>query len=132
VATRLLLLCLLCVAVAGLGLHLTEALARGLSEAGGELAREGHRREALDRLRREALEGVWAKQQVAEEVASGKLSVDEAVSLFRRLNRQKNEATAGLPCAFPYPEDDAALRAQVLLWMKNVAASPALPPAAGL
>ena len=128
---RLLLPCLVCLAAAALALRLAGAVVGGLSEAGGRLAREARQAEALERLRQVTLQVTGPKHQAAEAVASGRLSLDEAVGVFRRLNRQMNEAAAGVPDAFPHPEDDATLREQVLSWVKNLHVGADVPPAEG-
>jgi len=95
-------------------------LAGGLSDAGGRLAAESRHREALDRRARATLEAADARRRVVRAVASGSLALAEAVARFRRIAAEYNAATAGVPGASPAPEEEEAVRRQVLGWVQEL------------
>lgn len=70
-----------------------------------QLAREGRRREALDRSAAALIPASAEKERITQELIAGRLSLSEAATAFRR-------AEAGRATG----EDDEALWARVLKW----------------
>jgi hypothetical protein len=84
----------------------------GLAEAARRIVAERHRRQHLEALDRVTLPCLEGKVRVTDDLAAGRLSPEEAVALFGRLEDERDEQLGRAPAARG-PKRDARLRATV-------------------
>jgi hypothetical protein len=81
----------------------------GLAEAARRIVAERHRRQHLEALDRVTLPCLEGKVRVTDDLAAGRLSPEEAVALFGRLEDERDEQLGRAPAARG-PKRDARLQ----------------------
>jgi hypothetical protein len=89
----------------------------GLGEATRQIVAERRRRQRLEALDRATLRCLEGKFRVTEDLAAGRLRLEEAVELFARLEDERDQQLGRAPAA-KGPERDARLRKNVETFLR--------------